>query len=184
MRALLTVTGSLLAGFGTLVTAAGLAAISVQEPQKGTFQVEARFHTAASAAAVRTVLTDYANIPRFMPDVRTSEVVGRSEGVTTVRQEAVSQYLFFSKRVSLLLAIDESDTGIRFRDRSGSSFHLYEGAWTIIPRDDGAEVTYVLTARPAFSVPAFVIRKLLDRDARQMIDRLQIAFTTPSAPER
>jgi hypothetical protein len=147
--------------------------ISVQKNSAGAYVVTARFRIDETSAAARAVLTDYANIPRFMPDVRASEVVERQDGLVRVNQEAVSEYLFFSKRVHLALDVEEGPQTIRFRDRCNRSFHVYEGAWTLTPREDGTELTYELVARPAFSVPAFIIRKLLNRDARVMLERLQ-----------
>ena len=38
---------------------------------------------------------------------------------------------------------------------------------------DGTRITYELSAKPAFSVPEFVLTRLLRRDATQMIDRLR-----------
>ena len=55
----------------------------------------------------------------------------------------------------------------------GRSFTRYEGTWRVIPRDGGATVTYELTARPAFDVPQFILKRLLKRDSGQMIDRLR-----------
>lgn len=147
--------------------------VSVRENSSGAYVVTARFHTSEAPDVARAVLTDYANIPRFMPDVRESEVVERQDGVVRVRQEAVSEYMFFSKRVHLALDVEEGTHTIRFRDRSNRSFDVYEGAWTLVPREDGTELSYELRAKPAFSVPAFVIRKLLNRDARTMLERLR-----------
>jgi hypothetical protein len=119
------------------------------------------------------VLTDYDNIARFMPDVRTSRVVERQEGSVRVEQEAVSRFLLFSKRVHLVLDVEESADGIRFRNRCPESFELYEGSWTIRPTAGGTEVSYELSARPAFSVPGPVIHKPLTRDSTIMIGRLR-----------
>jgi ribosome-associated toxin RatA of RatAB toxin-antitoxin module len=158
-------------------TLAGRAAetpvISVQQHASGAYVVTARVRTGETADVARAVLTDYANIPRFMPGVRASEVVERQDGLVRVRQEAVSEYMFFSKRIHLALDIEETSHVIRFRDRSNISFHVYEGAWTLTPQEDGTELAYELVAKPAFSVPGFVIRKLLNRDARAMLERLQ-----------
>jgi ribosome-associated toxin RatA of RatAB toxin-antitoxin module len=119
------------------------------------------------------VLTDYDNIPHFMPDVRSSRVLERREGAVRVEQEAVSRFLLFSKRIHLVLDIEEGADVIRFRDRCNDSFESYEGSWTIKALPGGTEVTYELSARPAFSVPGVVIRKLLNRDATVMIGRLR-----------
>ena len=156
----------------TVVAATGAAPeISVQEAG-GAYTVTARFTVATAESVVREVLTDYANIPRFIPGVRSSEVVDRQDGVVRVRQEAVSKYMMFSKRVRLLLDVEERPGVIRFRDSGNESFALYEGAWTIERRGGLTEIRYELTAQPAFSVPGFVLRNLLNRDAGVMIERL------------
>lgn len=146
--------------------------VSVRE-EGGTYLVAARFVVGEPAEAVRAVLTDYASIPRFMPGVRTSVVLERRDGYARVEQEAISSYLFFSKRVRLVLDIDETPAALRFRDRSLASFSHYEGTWTLIERGGDTELGYDLTARPAFSVPGFVLRRLLSRDARAMIAALR-----------
>jgi carbon monoxide dehydrogenase subunit G len=154
--------------------------VSVRQ-RAGGFVVAASFSVAAPAAVVRGVLTDYANIPRFMPGVQKSRVLGRTDGLVQVEQEAMSKYLMFSKRVHLLLDVEEGPDAIRFRDRCTRSFALYEGAWTITAREGATEVGYTLTAKPAFDVPAFVIRRLLERDSRLMIQglRTEIAARAP-----
>ena len=43
------------------------------------------------------------------------------------------------------------------------------------PKDGtgGATVTYAVTARPAFDVPGFILKRLLRRDSPQMVDSLR-----------
>ena len=169
----------LLLACAALLGATIVAAAAPQEPSisvlknGGAFVVAAHFKVPAPSSIVRDVLTDYANIPRFMPSVRTSRVVDRREATVRVEQEAVSTYMFFSKRVHLLLDVEEGTDTIQFRDVCSSSFERYEGTWTITDDGDDTELSYRLTAQPAFSVPTFVLRKLLDRDARAMIEGLR-----------
>jgi ribosome-associated toxin RatA of RatAB toxin-antitoxin module len=150
--------------------------ISVRE-EGGAYTVYARFNVAEPPAVVRRVLTDYDSIPRFMPSVRTSRVVERRDGSVRVEQEAVSRYLLFSKRVHLLLEVNEADEVIEFRDLCAKSFKRYEGAWAIAATGRDTELSYELTAQPAFGVPGFILRKLLDRDAREMIDALRVEIS-------
>jgi ribosome-associated toxin RatA of RatAB toxin-antitoxin module len=140
---------------------------------RGVYVVSAQFSVAEPVTIVRAVLTDYEQIPRFTPGVRTSRVLERSDRHARIEQEAVSRFMMFSKRVHLVLDITEETDAIRFRDRCGKSFTGYEGAWTIRERVGHTEVEYVLTATPAFEVPGFVLRRLLDRDARIMIEGLR-----------
>ena len=146
--------------------------VSVRD-DRGVYVVSARFSVGEPVAVVRAVLTDYEQIPRFMPGVSTSRVLERGEGHARIEQEAVSRFMMFSKRVHLVLDITEETAAIRFRDRCGRSFTSYEGVWTITGHGDRTEIEYALTASPAFDVPGFVLRRLLDRDARAMIEGLR-----------
>jgi uncharacterized membrane protein len=155
-------------------------AIAVSQTD-GDYLVSARFLIDHPSDVVREVLTDYPNIPRFMPDVRTSIVLERGERRARVEQEAVSKLMLFSKTIHLVLDVDEGDQAITFRDRCGRSFRHYEGSWTLRSHGDRTELTYTLVARPAFAVPGFVLRKLLNRDAVAMVDRLRTEIHTRAA---
>jgi ribosome-associated toxin RatA of RatAB toxin-antitoxin module len=165
----------------TLAAAAPTAApprvpVTVREAG-GVYRVAATFRVPQSAAIARAVLTDYEQIPRFMPDVQTSRVVERGEARAVVEQVAVARVLFFSKRVHLVLDVQEEPSAIRFRDRCGQTFRRYEGAWTLRTEGGEAVITYELTAEPAFDAPGFVLARLLQRDAGRMIERLQAEIT-------
>ncbi len=159
--------------------------VTVRE-DRGVYRVAASFVTPQSGAAAHDVLTDYEAIPRFMPDVQSSRIVERGATSIVVEQEAVARVLFFSRRIHLLLDVQAEPGRIRFRDRCGQSFTRYEGTWTVAERDGHAVITYELLARPAFGVPAFVLTRLLARDADRMIGRLrtEIAARAAGAPRR
>ena len=161
----------LLRGTGLAADAGPAAVIDVRETG-GVYSVHARFSVPQPAAAVRAVLTDYEHIPRFMPDMKKSIVHERRGDSALVEQEAVSKMVVFSKKVPLLLDITEVPGQIRFRDRCGKSFEQYEGVWTFTEQNGVTGITYELTARPAFDVPEFILKRLLKRDAGVMIDRL------------
>src|SRR5688500_542475 len=139
----------------------------------GPCRAAAAFTVPQAASFVRAALTDYPQIPRFMPEVRTSQVLERSDDRAVVEQEAVARFMMFSKRVHLVLEIHEDRGTIRFRDRCGKSFASYEGVWTIAEREGQTHVTYELSANPSFDLPAFLLNRLLKRDASQMIERLK-----------
>jgi hypothetical protein len=119
------------------------------------------------------VLTDYDAIPRFLPNVKSSRLLERKDGHVLVEQQAVVKVMFFSTRIHLLLGIDEEPLALRFMDRSGKSFVRYEGAWTMAAQEEGVEISYALTAKPAFEAPGFIVRRLMQRDAADQIERLQ-----------
>jgi ribosome-associated toxin RatA of RatAB toxin-antitoxin module len=154
--------------------------VAVRE-EGGTYSVAASFEVAQAADVVLGVLSDYEQIPRFMPDMRTSVIRERAPGRLVVEQEAVSQFMMFSKNVHLVLEVIESSDSIRFVDRCGRSFTRYEGAWRVAPKGDGTTVTYELIARPIFDVPRFILKRLLKRDSGQMIARLRSEIAARAA---
>ena len=146
--------------------------VTVEETQ-GTYAVAAQFEVPQPSSRALAVLTDYEQIPRFMPGVRSSIVRERSYGRVLVEQEAVSRMMMFSKRIHLLLEVREEVDTLRFRDAAGRSFTTYEGTWHLAERDGRTVITYQLRAKPNFEVPGFLLGRLLKRDARQMIDSLR-----------
>jgi ribosome-associated toxin RatA of RatAB toxin-antitoxin module len=145
---------------------------------RGTYQVSAEFVVTQPASAVIALLTDYERIPKIMPDVRSSTVLERESDRALVAQEAVAKFMLVSKRVHVVLEIQQDGQTIRFRDRCGRSFEQYEGAWTIVEQDGGTAVRYALTAKPRSDVPEFLVKRLLKRDAAAMAERLQAEIET------
>jgi carbon monoxide dehydrogenase subunit G len=146
--------------------------VTVRE-DRGVYSVAAEFLVPQPPAAALAVLSDYEQIPRFMPDVQRSVVLERTPGRLIVEQEAVSRLMMFSKKVHLVLEVTEDRNTLRFRDRCLKSFTSYEGSWQAVERDGGAAVSYKLTATPAFDVPEFILRRLLKRDSTRMIEGLK-----------
>jgi ribosome-associated toxin RatA of RatAB toxin-antitoxin module len=144
---------------------------------RGVYTVVARFLVDRPPSVVFNVLTNYDQIPRFMPNIRTSIVRGRATGLAVVEQEAVSNVMLFSKRIHLVLEIHEQPDALIFRDRCGTSFRRYEGAWRLSEQDGQTEITYELKAEPSFGVPGFMLKRLLRNDSAQMIERLRQEIT-------
>ena len=140
----------------------------------GVYHVTAAFAVSASPQVVMAVLTDYGRIPEYVPDMEISKVLERTIGGAVVEQQAVARFMLFSKRVHLLLEVQEDDGQLRFRDRCGKSFAVYDGSWTVSQHDSLTVVDYRLSAKPLFEVPSFVLKRLLKRDAAQLIDRIKI----------
>jgi len=148
----------------------------------GVYRVVAEFTVAQPAAIAVAALTDYENIPRFMPAVRSSTVLERTPGYAVVEQEAIARFMMFSKQIHLVLEIHEQpDRAIRFRDRCGRSFGRYEGAWTIRESAGTTAIRYELTAKPSFEVPEFLLKRLLKRDAALMIEQLRTEIASRAA---
>jgi carbon monoxide dehydrogenase subunit G len=152
--------------------------VSVRNTGDGLYAIAATFTVPEPAEVVKAVLTDYPNIPRFMPGVRTSRVLEQAAGRVRLEQEAVSKFMMFSRTVHLVLDVEETASTIHFRDGCHKSFLVYEGSWTLSPQESGTTLTYELTTKPAFNVPAMVLKRLLERDSREMIDGLRAEISS------
>lgn len=164
---------------GSMAEAGPAPVVTVRETG-GVYSVSARFRVPQPPAIAVAVLTDYENIPRFLPDVTSSVVRERSDSHAIVEQEAVSRLMMFSKKVHLMLEITEDGNTIRFRDGCGRSFEQYEGAWRVTASGAGSEITYELTAKPDFEVPEFILKRLLKRDSTRTIERLTAEIASRS----
>lgn len=171
VQALLT-TVAALAATVVLAAATDPPRIDVAE-RDGVYRVGATFVVAQSAEDAIRVLTDYERIPAYMPDVQSSQVLERTPTSTLIEQTAAPKFLMFSKRVHLRLEVSVTNGTITFRDTCGKSFSEYAGAWIVEQRDNHARIEYRLSAKPSFDVPAFVLKKLLKRDAAAMVERLR-----------
>ena len=171
----------LLAGVTAPASKPGVEPTVTVTEERGVYSVTARFVVPQSPPVVLAVLTDYEQIPRFMPGIRTSVVLERVPGRVVVEQEAVSGVMTFSKRVHLVLEITERADALVFRDRCGRSFTRYEGRWRTAERDGATEVVYELVAQPSFGVPEFVLKRVLKRDSARMIEQLQRQISAASS---
>lgn len=186
IRRLLLLTGTaVLAALGApvLLIAADQprADVSVRE-DRGVYVVRARFDVSQPREIAFAVLTDYEAIPRFMPNISSSIILERARGRVVLEQEAVSRLMMFSKRVHLVLDIEEGGDTLTFADRCRRSFARYEGTWRVSAQNGRTLITYELTAQPTFDVPEFVLKRVLKRDSAEMMERLEreIAARAPS----
>jgi len=143
----------------------------------GIYQVTAAFAVNEAPDTVMAVLSDFERIPKFMPDMEVSRVIERNGSTLVVEQQATSRFMLFSKRVHLVLDVRQEDDALRFRDRCGKSFALYEGAWILSQQDSVTVVDYQLKAKPMFEVPPFLLKRLLKRDSVDLIDRIKVEIT-------
>ncbi len=139
----------------------------------GIYTVSATFAVPQSPESAMAVITDYNHLAEFMPGIRKSGVAARTGARVTVAQEADAKFLTFSRRIHLLLDIDEAPRSLGFKDKSGKSFVRYEGSWRLSSQNGCTVIAYALIAKPAFSVPEFILSRLLRRDSARMIEALQ-----------
>jgi ribosome-associated toxin RatA of RatAB toxin-antitoxin module len=163
----------------------------VDELGPRTYRARGSFVIAASTQSAWEAITDYEGIPRLAPAAKVSRVVSRDGDNVLVEQEVVASWLFFKKRVHLLLEIVESPLReVAFRDIAEDDFKSYVGFWKLEETSDSLRVSYGLDLERAFSAPDFVAKPLFRSQAKSVMQamredilrRTASALPPPAAP--
>jgi hypothetical protein len=152
------------------------------------YDIDAAFDVAAEPSVVWDVLTGYEHIPKFVGSLKKSEVheeLGPYHFL--LEQEFEGGFLFFTKRVRVLLDVHETwYQSINFTDLDHKDFAFYEGSWELTPDPGkGLRITYNLKAKQNFDAPfagdymrggvqellEAVRREILRRQAEELKDR-------------
>ncbi|MDX6768842.1 MAG: SRPBCC family protein [Elusimicrobiota bacterium] len=150
---------------------AGEVELSLREYSGRMYEVDARFDVSASSAVVWEVLTDYENLPSFVSSMRKSRVLEtREDGVVVVEQDAVGGFLFLDRQVSVCLDVKRALDRLNFIDTCRRDFWFYEGGWaTTDTLDGGTRVSYRLQAQPDFVAPGFIVKRVMNKGARELL---------------
>ncbi|MCT0218516.1 SRPBCC family protein [Synechococcus sp. CS-1329] len=112
-----------------------------------------------------TVLTDYENLSRFIPNLSTSRLLWRRGNIVGLEQVGCQQFcgLRFSARVELELREHHDDGLLSFSMRQGD-FRRFEGAWQVWGEPTGSRLLYELTVQGRQGMPIGLIEQRLRED--------------------
>jgi ribosome-associated toxin RatA of RatAB toxin-antitoxin module len=142
----------------------------------GHYKVEGSFFVDADPQIAWDVLTDYAHIPEFVHSMKVSRVLERNTENLVLEQEGEGGFLFFTKRIHLLLDVHEQPTqSIVFTDSSHKDFSFYQGTWSVGPSNSGhgLEIIYTLDAQQNFSAPAFIASDIVKGNVVDLLQSLR-----------
>jgi ribosome-associated toxin RatA of RatAB toxin-antitoxin module len=143
----------------------------------GHYKVEGSFFVDADNQTAWDVLTNYDHIPDFVHSMKISKVEQRDNDDLVLRQEGEGSFLFFSKRIRLLMNVHEQPqtNTIIFTDTSHQDFSSYQGTWSIVPSTSGhgLEVIYTLDAAQNFSAPAFIASDVVKGNVQDLLQSLK-----------
>jgi ribosome-associated toxin RatA of RatAB toxin-antitoxin module len=144
--------------------------VSLQDLGQGAYSVEGQFHVTAASSTIWSVLADYDHIAEFVSSMEKSRIKEQDDGKLLVEQKAAGHFFFVERAVSLLLEIQETPfTQIVFVDVLHKDFDHYGGSWTIERDGASSTVLYRLTARPLFSVPGFIKKRVFKHSAKDLL---------------
>ncbi|MBI3595298.1 MAG: SRPBCC family protein [Nitrospirae bacterium] len=115
---------------------------------------------------VWNTLTNYDHLADFLPGMESSRIVRRTEDQIILEQISRNRFLFFRKKIKIILNISEKkDREISFY-KIGGDMELFSGKWILkqVEEGKGTLLIYMLKFKPAFYVPRWVIRYTLEHD--------------------
>ena len=111
------------------------------------------------------VLTDYANLSRFIPNLASSRLLWRRGNRVGLEQVGTQQFcgLRFSARVELELEEHREAGELRFQMRSGD-FRRFDGVWRIDTDPNSTRLLYALVVQGKPGMPIGLIEQRLQQD--------------------
>ena len=131
----------------------------------GTRRLAVQLKSSIPAELFWDVLTDYAHLADFIPNLSSSELVMR-DGETVRLQQVGSQQLLgmrFSAQVLLELREFKPDGTLRFQMLKGD-FRRFEGSWQVRALSEGASLLYELTVQGCLGMPIGLVEGRLRDD--------------------
>ena len=118
--------------------------------------VEARAHMKASARLAWEVLTGYEDYSRFVPDLKSSEVLARSGNTAIVEQKGVAGFILFYFPLEVRLAVTEQPYERVTAYAISGNFKEMTGLYQLV--EEGAELRFSYSGRlvPDFRLPPLI----------------------------
>jgi ribosome-associated toxin RatA of RatAB toxin-antitoxin module len=133
---------------------------------QGTRRLAVRLRMDLDPAWLWAVLTDYAELSRFIPNLEISRLLWRRANVVGLEQEGAQTFmgLRFKARVQLELTEDREQQRLSFVMLKGD-FRRFEGAWQIgHDNQGGTTLLYELTVQGCVGMPIALIEQRLRDD--------------------
>jgi hypothetical protein len=149
--------------------------MGLQDLGQGTYRLEGQLIVQAPVETAWDVLTDYAHITDFVPTLRRSVILDQRGSRVLLQQEAVGKALFFSKKIRVLLSIQEEPrVRILFKDVSLQDFASYEGSWEIQDTTPTLHLIYRLECQRRFAVPNFIAKDVFRHNAERLLEDVRL----------
>ena len=123
------------------------------ERRDGAFVVEAAAEFSADSRIAWQVLTDYDRYAEFIPDLRSSRVVGRTDAGTLVEQRGEAGFLFIRIPLEIRYLVEETPYRVVRSRAVAGDFREMIGTYDLAPVPGGLRLTYSGRLVPAFMLP-------------------------------
>ncbi|MCP9886509.1 SRPBCC family protein [Cyanobium sp. ATX 6A2] len=133
--------------------------------EQGTRRLAVLLRLAPDPERIWSVLTDYGNLDRFIPNLVSSRQLWRRGNRVALEQVGSQQFcgLRFSARVELELEEDPDAGELRFQMLRGD-FRRFEGTWRVDRDEISTRLLYELTVQGKPGMPIGLIEQRLQQD--------------------
>lgn len=123
------------------------------------------------------VLSNYDDLARFIPDMRSSRVLKRDADGLVVEQKGELGFLFFRRAIEVTMAVsEEPQRRIDARAISGNMKNM-EARYELLPSEKGLKLAYYGRFVPDFFLPPLIgipiVRRSLERRFRAMAEEIE-----------
>jgi uncharacterized membrane protein len=143
----------------------------VVETRQGILNIEAQINAPRPLDEVRRMMTDYEQIPNYMPNVDSSRVVGRTDSSLWVHQVFKTRLILPWTFRFTHEFVEESPTVLRFKMLEGN-LSSFTGVWRFTPNKDGTQIAYTAAVGHGIRLPGFLMRYIAKRQVNKMMPAL------------
>ena len=140
------------------------------ERQGDAYSVSVQVDVGSARDLVWQVLTDYDNLQRFVPGMRSSRIVSAAGQPLLLEQKGESGLLFLRVSTELTSRIIEVPKNeIRFEQVKGNLKRM-AGSWKLEPHDHSTRISYRAEVEPEFALPPLIGPAVMAQNIRVMIE--------------
>lgn len=147
------------------------------ERADGGFVVDVVMHTPLRPAQAWAVLTDFEHMASFVPNLKSSRVLERGDGVLKVLQQGVARYGLFSANFESLREIRLAPYSEIRAHGLGGNIQRMESLMRLEPEGSGTRLSYHAEALPGFWFPPMIGPALVRHETAEqfsaMLDEMQ-----------
>lgn len=165
--------------------AAGAAEDLAVEVERGgpVFRVRAAATVAAPAERVWEVLTDYANLARFVPGLSSSVVHLREGNRVLLEQKGEARFLIFSYPIDVHLEVRESPGSSIVSRGVGGNLRRMSGRYDLENAGGAVLLRYSGELEPDFELPPLIgtlaVRSMVEEQFAAMVAEIERRATQP-----
>lgn len=141
------------------------------------FSVRAQATLAAPAALAWQVLTDYDNLPQFIPGLSSSTTQLRAGNRAVLEQKGEARFLLFSLPIEVRLEVRESPYDWIVSRAVSGNLKRMNGRYELVHDGPVLRLRYTGELEPAFSLPplvgTFALRAMVEEQFTAMVAEIE-----------